>query len=31
MCPADDEMFKSEVEKMGSECIIMEDGDEIRV
>ncbi len=29
--PADDEMFKREVEKMGSECIIMKDGDEILV
>jgi hypothetical protein len=29
--PADDEMFKREVEKMGIECIIMKDGDEILV
>ena len=29
--PADDEMFKREVEKMGTECIIMKDGDEILV
>ena len=29
--PADDEMFKTEVEKMGIECIIMKDGDEILV
>ena len=27
--PADDKMFKNEVEKMGIECIIMKDGDEI--
>jgi L-ascorbate metabolism protein UlaG (beta-lactamase superfamily) len=27
--PADDKMFRNEVEKMGSECIIMKDGDEI--
>ena len=29
--PADDEIFKREVEKMGIECIIMKDGDEIEV
>ena len=29
--PADDELFKREVEKMGMECIIMKDGDEILV
>ncbi|MBA7679028.1 hypothetical protein ES703_87310 [subsurface metagenome] len=29
--PADEEMFKREVEKMGIECIIMKDGDEIEV
>jgi hypothetical protein len=29
--PADDKMFRNEVEKMGIECIIMKDGDEIPV
>jgi hypothetical protein len=29
--PADDEMFKREVEKMGIECSIMKYGDEIKV
>ena len=29
--PADDKLFKNEVEKMGMECIIMKDGDEIEV
>ncbi len=29
--PADGEMFKREVEKMGIECTIMQDGDEMLV
>jgi hypothetical protein len=29
--PADDQLFKSEVEKMSIECIIMKDGEEIEV
>jgi L-ascorbate metabolism protein UlaG (beta-lactamase superfamily) len=29
--PADAEMFKREVEKMGMECIVMKSGDEMRV
>jgi len=31
MCPAYNQLLKREVEKMGSECIIMKDGDEILV
>jgi L-ascorbate metabolism protein UlaG (beta-lactamase superfamily) len=29
--PADEQLFKREVEKMGIECIVMKDGDEIIV
>ena len=29
--PADDELFKREVEKMGIECIVMKSGNEILV
>ena len=31
MCPADNQLLKREVEKLGIECVIMKDGDEILV
>ena len=31
MCPADDQLFKREVEKLGIECVIMKHGDEMEV
>jgi L-ascorbate metabolism protein UlaG (beta-lactamase superfamily) len=31
IAPADDQFFKREVEKMGIECFIMQQGDEIEI
>jgi L-ascorbate metabolism protein UlaG (beta-lactamase superfamily) len=31
MCPADDQQFKREIEKLGIECSIMQYGDKIEI